>query len=137
MKRSLHPLTILVAAAFPFVLYSTWRTGYQVTHLFDVRLFSTRYIWEALLLTSVVLACCVCYRRDARKILSFVALAAIGAFLAFQSAEEYPADYKLWVYVVAPIFAWSITFSSAIMVMMRQKKPNPSSQPMLASGPLG
>src|SRR2546425_5454269 len=119
MRRLLHPLCILAVAALPVVLYSIWRTGYEVTQLFDARLFGSRYFWPILLLSSAVGACCFFYRKTERRIFSlFSGLAVIG-FLALQALEEYPTDYKLWVYVVAPTFTWSFTVCSAALLLLR------------------
>ncbi|SRR5436309_16015401 len=122
MKKLLHPLSVLAFAALPFVLYSVWRTGYGVAQLFDVRLLGTRYVWEVVLLTSAVVVCCFRYRKKEKKIFSVATGTAIGAFLALQAAEEYPADYKLWIYIVAPIFAWSLALSSGLMFVIRKNE---------------
>jgi uncharacterized protein (DUF934 family) len=130
MKKLLHPLCILAIIAFPFVVYSQGRGG-GFAHLFEVRLFGTHYLWEVVLLTSVIVFCGICYRRKEKKVFSFASIAAIGAFLALQSLEEYPTDYKLWIYIVAPVFTWSLVFSSAALLAVRLKEaPNQSSQPM-------
>ncbi len=122
MKKLFHPLSVFAFAAAPFVSYSIWRTGYGVTQLFEVRLFCTHYAWEVALLTSVVVACCFCYRKREKKIFSVVSAAAIGAFLALQSAEDYPTDYKLWIYIVAPIFVWSLALSSGFLLAIRKNE---------------
>ena len=125
MKKLLHPLYILAIVAFPFVVYSWGRAG-GFAHLFEVRLFGTRYVWEVVLLTSLIVVCCILYRRKEKRIFSFASIAVISAFLAFQSLEEYPADYKLWIYIVAPVFTWSLLFSSAALLVIRRKEePNP------------
>ena len=116
MKKLRHPLCILAAVAAPFVLYSIRRTGYEMGHLFDVRLLGTRYVFEVVVLTLTVVGCCICYRKKERKIFSMVSACAIGAFLALQATEEYPADYKLWIYIVAPIFTWSIVIASGLLL---------------------
>jgi hypothetical protein len=120
MKKLLHPLCILAVVAAPFVLYSIWRTGYSFGQLFEVRLFGTHYVSEVVLLTSTVVACGFCYRKEEKKIFSAVSAASVAVFLARQMAEEYPADYKLWIYIVAPIFVWSLAISSGLMLAIRK-----------------
>lgn len=121
MKKLLHPLCILAIAAFPFVVYSWDRAG-GFAHLFDVRLFGTRYAWEAMLLTSLIVVCCILYRRNEKIISSFATIAVISAFLTCQALEEYPADYKLWVYIVAPVFTWSLLFCSTALFASRRRE---------------
>jgi len=136
MRKLLHPFNILGLAALPFVLYSVWRTGYQVAHLFDVRLLVTHYLLEVAVLTTAVVVCCFCYRRKEKRIFSIITLAVIGAFLALQATEEHPTDYKLWIYVVAPMFAWSLVISAVLMLTLRMKEePNQSPQTTRAFDP--
>jgi hypothetical protein len=118
MKKLFHPFYILVAVAAPFVLYSIWRTGYGIDHLFDVRLVETRYAFETGLLTLAVVICCFCYRKKEKKIFSIAITCVIGAFLALQATEDYPTDYKLWIYIVAPIFTWSIVIASGLLIVL-------------------
>jgi hypothetical protein len=121
MRKLLHPFSILILAALPFVLYSIWRTGFQVTHFFDVRLLATHYLLEAAALTTAVFVCCFCYRRGEKKIFSIITLIVIGVFLALQATEEHPTDYKLWIYIVPSMFAWSLVISAGLMLRLRIK----------------
>jgi hypothetical protein len=119
MKRMRHPLSILAIAALPFVLYSVWRTGYEVAQLFDTRLLGTRYLWPILLLSSAVGLCCFFYRKTERTVFSFYTGVAVVGFLAAQVLEEYPGDYKLWIYIVAPSFTWSFIACAAALLFYK------------------
>ena len=119
MKRLLHPLSILAIAALPVVLYSVWRTGYEVTQLFDTRLLGTHYLWSVLLLSSAVGLCCLFYRKREQRIFSLLSGFAVVGFLALQALEEYPADYKLWIYIVAPTFTWSFIVCLVVLLFFR------------------
>ena len=81
-----------------------------------MRLFGTHDVSEVVLLTSAVVACGFCYRKDEKKIFSAVSAATVSSFLVRQLTEEYPSDYKLWIYIVAPIFVWSLAISSGLML---------------------
>lgn len=122
MRKVFHPVSILTLFAIPFVLYSQGRAG-GFSHLSEVGLLRTHYIWEAALLTAAVVACGIGYQRKNQKRYSLATIAAICAYLAMQVAGIfYPPDYKLWVYVVAPVFAWSTLFSWVCILTFRYIK---------------
>ena len=119
-----HPLSILALGASPFVCYSFWRTGYSVGQLFEMRLFRTRYVYELAFLALAIGACCVGFEKRGKGVFGLAAGLAIVAFLALQAGDDYPSDYKLWIYVVAPIFVWSLlltaTFSFGVKLMKKK-----------------
>ena len=122
MKKPLHPLCVLAFVALPFIAYSVWRTGYSFSQLLDAHLLGTRYVWEVALLTSAVVTCCFRYEKKKKNIYSVASVVAVCAFFALQSAEDYPSDFKLWIFVVAPILTWSLALSSGFTFVLRKNE---------------
>lgn len=127
MRKVFHPVSILTLFAIPFVVYSQGRTG-GFSHFLEGRLLRTHCVWEAALLIAAVVACGIGYQRKNQKRYNLATIAAICAYLALQAAGIfYPPDYKIWVYVVAPVFAWSILVSSLTCLftaILKRKAPH-------------
>ena len=120
MRRLLHPLSILALAALPFVLYSVRRSGYDLWQFISPPLALSRQVCAAVALGVVVGICASRYQKTQRGIFRVVTAIAIAVFLGLQATEEYPWDYKLWIYIVAPLFAWAVLLASALMLVLHR-----------------
>lgn len=98
----------------PFVLYSIHRSGYEFAHLLDIRLLCS---WPAIILVGVLIATSGFHNRDTKsRAPMFLCLSATAMFIGSQFLSEYPFDYKLWIYFVAPMFAVCFLFCLPIAI---------------------
>src|SRR5437879_2726408 len=113
-----HPVFAFSVVGVPFALYSVHRTGYDFGQLVDVRLLHTAHAWPVVLLTGVLVCTSALHTRGSRHFSLLVSLLATAAFLGGQCLTEFPLDYKLWIYIVAPTFVWCSLFSLPIAILL-------------------
>ena len=122
MRRLLHPLSILSLATLPFVLYSVRRSGYELWQFISPPLSASLHVCAGVALAVVVVICAFRYQKTQRKVFSAATAVAVATFLALQATEEYPLDYKLWIYIVAPVLAWAVLLSSAVILALHKMR---------------
>ena len=111
MNVAFHPILAFSVVGLPLVLYSVLRTGYSFDHLVDVRLLKTLYAFPIGLLACMLVGVTVLYTKGNRRLPPAVALVSAVVFICSQFFVEFPLDYKLWIYIVAPTFVWCVLCS--------------------------
>ncbi|GEM_PF-4381201 len=117
MKFASHPLVAFSVVGAPFVLYSIYRTGFDLGQLVDNRLLVTVYVWPIVLLTSVLVGMMDLHRRGYRLLPFLISFLAAGVFVGVQFLAEFPFDYKLGIYIVAPTFVWCSLFALSFALL--------------------
>ena len=120
MIRVLHPLILLTLAALPCVLYSVYRTGFEVWQFtrnpifFQPGAVGFQYVMELVALVAIVVFCSFSYSRTGRPTFGILTLVTVAAFLILVGGGAVPRDYKLWIYIIAPILFWAAALSALV-----------------------
>jgi hypothetical protein len=115
-----NPLLAAAFVAAPFVLYSIRRTGGDFAHLVDARLLSSTYAVPICLLVGMLVTSCALHQTGKCRQSLVLIVFALSAFFGAQFFTEYPYDYKLWIYIVAPSFVWALLLAFPMVLLVRR-----------------
>ena len=110
MKTKMFVCGGFALASAPVILYSVYRTGYQIVQVASNGVLPT--LWQHLTFTVIALVVLsFVVKRPTVAIIAGIAIAA-AAMAVVKGSVFWEDDYKVWVYVIGPLLFWSLVLAT-------------------------